>query len=124
MIHDHIPTLIEHLETITVPQVQQAYLFLTHHAATLSGYDCRPQDKGAVRDFRYYQGAEQPFALIVNQKSLLWYFRPPGLKHPAASVAKLRARFQEVKETAAGEITVRISDLDDAKRLVELIFGS
>jgi hypothetical protein len=97
---------------------------LTHHAAALSGYECRPQDKGEVRDFRYYCGTEQPFALIVNQKSLLWYFRLPGLKHRAADLDNLRSHFNDVKENAAGEITLRITSLADAKRLVDLIFGS
>ncbi len=124
MIHDHIPLLVRHLETIAVPEVRQACLFLTLHAATLTGYECRPQDKGAVRDFRYYRGAEQPFALIVNQKSLLWYFRLPGLKHQAANLANLRAHFSGVKENRSGEITVQISNLDDARRLVGLIFTS
>jgi hypothetical protein len=124
MIHEHIPLLIEHLDTIATPEVREAYLFLTHHAAALSGYECRPQDKGEVRDFRYYCGTEQPFALIVNQKSLLWYFRLPGLKHRAADLDNLRSHFNDVKENAAGEITLRITSLADAKRLVDLIFGS
>jgi hypothetical protein len=124
MIHDHIPLLIEHLDTIAVPEVRRAYLYITHHAATLTGYECRPQNKGEVRDFRYYHGTEQPFALIVNQKSLLWYFRLPGLKHQAANLTNLRARFSEVEENRSGEITVRISNLDDAKRLIALIFSS
>ena len=124
MIHERIPLLTSHLDAISAAEVREAYLYLTHHAATLTAYECRPQDKGAIRDFRYYQGAEQPFAFIVNQQSLLWYFRPPGLKHPAADVARLREQFEEVKENTAGEITVRITKLEDAKRIAELVFGS
>lgn len=123
MIHEHIPLLIEHLDSITTAEVRKAYLFLTHHAASLSGHECRPQNKGEVRDFRYYHGAEQPFAFIVNQSSLLWYFRLPGLQHRAANLANLGAQFREVNENRAGEITVRISDLSDARRLVELVFS-
>lgn len=123
MIHEHIPLLIEHLDSITTAEVRKAYLFLTHHAASLSAYDCRPQNKGEVRDFRYYRAAEQPFAFIVNQSSLLWYFRLPGLRHRAANLANLGANFREVNENRAGEITVRIADLSDARRLVELVFS-
>lgn len=124
MIHEHIPLLISHLDTISASGVREAYLYLTHHAATLPAYECRPQVKGAIRDFRYYQGAEQPFAFIVNQQSLLWYFRPPGLKLPAASVSQLQREFDEVRENPAGEITVRISTLEDAQRITARVFGS
>ena len=123
MVHEHVALIMKHLDSIAVAEVREAYLFLTHHAASLETYDCRPQDKGEVQDFRYYQGAEQPFAFIVNQKSLLWYFRAPGLRHPAANVAKLREQFAEVKDIARGEISVRISNVDEAKRMVELVFG-
>jgi len=124
MVHDHISLLIAHLDKIAVREVREAYLYLTHHAATLLDYQCRPGQHGDVDDFRYYQGPEWPFAFIVNQKSLLWYFRLAGLRHPAATLALLRARFAEVNENSAGEITVRISNLEDAKRIATLVFGS
>jgi hypothetical protein len=71
MIHDHVPVLIKHLDTIVSGEVRAAYLYLTHHAATLADFDCRPQNKGEVRDFRYYAAGEQAFPFIVNQGSLL-----------------------------------------------------
>jgi hypothetical protein len=124
MVHDHVPLLVKHLDTIGRGEVRAAYLYLTHHAAALQDFDCRPQDKGEVRDFRYYTAGEQPFAFIVNQGSLLWYFRAPGLRHPAASLALLQQRFAEVNENPAGEITVRVSNLADAKRIAALVFDS
>lgn len=123
MVHEHAALILKHLDSIAVQEVREAYLFLTHHAASLVQYECRPQDKGVVQDFRYYQGEEQPFAFIVNQKSLLWFFRAPGLRHPAANVAKLREQFAEVKDLARGEITVRISNVDEARRMVGMVFG-
>ena len=124
MVHEHIPLLLQHLDTIAVPDVRQAYLYMTHHAANLAEYQCRAGEHGVINDFRYEQGSEWPFAFIVNQKSLLWFFRLTGLKHPAATIASLRQRFAEVNENSKGEITVRISDLDDAKRIAALVFGS
>jgi hypothetical protein len=124
MVHEHIPLLIRHLDTITAPEVREAFLYLTHHAATLRDFDCRPYDKGGVRDFRYYTAGEQPFAFIANQGSLLWYFRAPGLRHPAATLTLLRQRFTEVRDNPAGEITVRISNLEDAKRMADLVFAT
>ena len=124
MVHEHIPLLLRHLDTIVVPDVRQAYLYLTHHAATLPEYQCRPGEHGEVNDFRYEQGPEWPFAFIVNQKSLLWYFRLAELRHPAATLELLRQRFEEVHENSKSEITVRISNLEDAKRIAELVFGA
>ena len=122
MIQEHVALILRHLDSIAAAEVREAYLYLTHHAASLRDYDCRPQDKGEVRDFRYYQGVQQPFAFIVNQKSLLWYFRAPGLRHPAANVERLKAVFPEVREIPRGEISVRISNLEEAKRMVEVVF--
>lgn len=124
MLHDHTLLLLQHLDTIAVREVREAYLYLTHHAVTLRDYECRPQDKGEVHDFRYYTAGEQPFAFIVNQKSLLWYFRQPGLRHPAASVVRLREQFSHVHENARCEITVRIESLEDAKRMAGLVFAT
>ena len=123
MVHDHIPLLARHLDRIAVPEVRLAYLYLTHQAAALSQYQCRPGEHGDVDDFRYYQGPEWPFAFIVNQRSLLWFFRKAGLRHPEADVARLSTRFAEVRENSAGEITLRISSLEEAKRIAELVFG-
>lgn len=123
MIHDHIPLLISHLDSIRSPSVREAYLYLTHHAATLRHYECRPQDKGLIKDFRYYQGSEQPFAFIVNRDSLLWYIRPSGLRHPTAQLPKLRGLFSEVSENSAGEIKIRIDGLATAQLIAKLFFG-
>lgn len=123
MVHDHIPLLLRHFDKITVAEVRQAYLFLTHHAATLRDFQCRPGQHGEVDDFRYEQGTEWPFAFIVNQKSLLWYFRPAGLRHPAASVDALRTQFSEVNEPQPNHVSVRVSTVEDARRIATLVFG-
>ena len=121
MVHEHIPLLLRHFDTITVGAVREAYLYLTHHAAALREFKTRPGQHGDVDDFRYEQGSEWPFAFIVNQKSLLWYFRPAGLRHPAANVATLRTQFAEVKDTQPGHITVRISTVEDARKIGTLV---
>lgn len=123
MVHDYIPLLLRHFDKITVAEVRLAYLSLTHHAASLRDFLCRPGQHGEVDDFRYEQGTEWPFASIVNQKSLLWYFRSAGIRHPAASVVTLRQQFAEVREVQRGEITVRISTLSDAQRIAAPVFG-
>lgn len=123
MVHEHARLMLAHLDSIAAPAVREAYLYFTHHAASLEGFECRPQDKGQVRDFRYYQGNEQPFAFIVNQESPLWYFRPAGMKHPAANLDALRKVFADVQVNPRGEITVRLTDVEQAKRLLERVFG-
>lgn len=123
MVHEHVRLLLKHFDKIEVEAVREAYLYLTHHAAGLRDYECRPGMHGDVDDFRYEQGPEWPFAFIVNQKSLLWYFRKAGLRHPAANLDQLRSHFAEAKENTSGELTVRIATLDDAQRIAELVFG-
>lgn len=111
-----------HAELIRAPDALDAYRYLVGQAALLKQYRCEARQKREVADFRYYQGDEQPFAFIVNQQSLLWYFPPPGLRHPAANAATLQTAFAHVRENARGEITVRIEKLDDARQPVRMIF--
>lgn len=115
---------MRHLDKIAVRDVREAYLYLTHHAASLRLYRCRAGEHGDVDDFRYEQGPEWPFAFIVNKHSLLWYFRKAGLRNPAAKIAELQKYFSEVKEVQKGEITVRINNIDDARLITSLVFGA
>lgn len=95
------------------------------HAATLGGYECGAAQKGYITDFRYYTPSEHPYAFIVNQDSLRFYFRTPaGLRSPAANVNVLKKHFDQVEVTSAGEIAVQIRTLYDAMTLVHGVFGA
>jgi hypothetical protein len=79
--------------------------------------------KGAIRTFRYYAGAEQPFAFIVNRKSLLFYFRKPAVARGVGTVERLTKLFAEVRVPRSDEITVRIDSIADARQLMREAFG-
>ena len=109
------------LSHIRSREVRVAYLYLIRIAQGLVGYRCKPNMKGVVRTFRYYVGAEQPFAFIVNADSLLFYFRKPAMSR--FSLEDLSEIFDEVKVPRKDEITVRVQKLTDAQTLMERIFG-
>jgi hypothetical protein len=102
---------------------RQACEYLIKYSEGLSGWECGATRKGYLNDFRFYSPTEWPFAFIINKGSLLWYFRPAGLRHEAANVVRLRKEFDFVEELRDGHIKVRISDLADARRIVILVFG-
>ncbi|WP_440995020.1 hypothetical protein [Arhodomonas sp. SL1] len=118
--HMHNAELIgEWHDAITDADTREAFLYIVGCAAALRGYECHPQWKGEVRDFRFYRAgsSEQPYSFIVNQRWLLFYFRAPGVSTPGFSGAKLQEAFESAKENSAGEWTVKVRSIDDVKRL-------
>jgi len=97
---------------------KDAFLYLIGLAASDERFRCYGELKGVVRDFRYYdQSGKQPFAFIVNKDSLLFYLRAPAVRSGDYQLAKLKAQFSTVGENRSGEWTVRIGNLDDARRI-------
>ncbi len=117
--------LTEHRRHLTVPAAQQAFDTLVLAAILLPNYECSPASHGEIRDFRYKDRAtgEWPFAFIVNRRDLLFYVRKQGAARVAGGIAALRERLTNVSENAAGEYTAHIGSSDEARKLVELLFG-
>jgi hypothetical protein len=111
------------LAHIRSQDVRVAYIHLVRTAQGLDGFECYPTNKGVIRDFRYYSGDEQPFAFIVNAESLLFYLRKPSIARFKPKLRHLREAFVEVKQPRDNEITIRVSNLVEAKRLMREIFG-
>ncbi|WP_018141537.1 hypothetical protein [Thioalkalivibrio sp. ALJ7] len=111
------------LRHIQSEETEEAFVFLVGRSAALVGYECFPEAKGDVRDFRFYRDGtrEQPFAFIVNRKWLLFYFRAPAVQGGAYGFKHLQAEFDSAAENTAGEWTVKIRSLCDAKRLWRLL---
>jgi hypothetical protein len=107
---------IEHAET------QDAFRFLVCAAACVRGLRCHAQLKGPtgpLHDFRFLDsGDQQPFSFITNQnKGLLFYFRTPAVRSGRYSLETLKASFESAAENSRGEWTVRIEDVEQARRL-------
>jgi hypothetical protein len=113
------------LREMSAGELRDAFEYLVAHAATLDGYECGAARKGYITDFRYYTPTEHPYAFIVNQESLRFYFRSPaGMRSPAANVEVLKKHFAQVEVTSGGEIAVQILTLHDAMTLVHGAFGA
>src|SRR5882672_3051352 len=117
--------LTEHRRYLTVPAAQQAFDTLVLTAILLPNYECSPAWHGEIRDFRYKDRAtgEWPFAFIVNRKDLQFYVRKQGAARIAGGIAALRERLTKVSEHTVGEYTVHIGTSEEARKLVELLFG-
>ena len=108
---------------IRTTDVRVAFEYLCAFGDRLPGYTCFLQRQGYFIAYRYRQAELWPFGFIVNRRSLLFYFREPGLSNPAANLEALRREFADVSPNNAGEIKVRIRTEAEARRLMRSVFG-
>ena len=90
-------------------------------------WDCRW--KGVLYDVRFFRNEKYCYAIIPNKKWLLWYFRKPALSMFPPNFDKLRDDFppqhingktcNKVEKNPAGEITVKLFGMRDARLLTE-----
>ena len=110
--------LPQHLAHIAAVDAKDAFVYLVGLASSDARFQCYGELKGVVRDFRFYDASgKQPFAFIVNRESLLFYFRAPAVRSGEYELTELQAHFPTASENKSGEWTVRVNDLNDAKRL-------
>lgn len=110
-----LPQFLEH---ITAPEIKDAYSYLVGVAAVDRTFKCYPEFKSFIRDFRFYaESGEQPFAFIVNQASLLFYFRAPAVRSGRYSLSDLKQLNESSAENSSGEWTVRLVNIGDVQRL-------
>lgn len=114
---DETRLLLEELDRVHSTDAREAFLFLVTEAKMRPAYDARPGRHGHIYDFRYYLEDKWCYAFIPNQQSLLWYFRRPLLNDYAVDLVALRRDFEEVSINKKEEITVRISDREDALKI-------
>jgi len=117
--------LLLHAEYIAAPETKEAFAYLVGSAALSRELSCHAQMKGAIHDFRLFDASgSQPFSFIVNRDSLLFYFRPPAVQSGRFSLPELEGSFEEVRENNSGEWTVRITNLEIARRLWAYIIST
>ncbi|PZN94727.1 MAG: hypothetical protein DCF31_08770 [Alphaproteobacteria bacterium] len=97
-------------------------------AALRAGYQAIPRPKGAIRELqiREPEGA-QPFAVIVNQNSLLFYLRQPALRADPDLAEKARAKFAERlldDGNSSNEVRIPLRNERDAEDVVEWLFSA
>ena len=127
LVHDFDTSLfVEHSQKIQSPNVKEAYRYLTGLAADLPDFDCEPNNKGEVCELKFYRKGSKdkhPYALIVNQSSLLFYVRYPN---DAPFNNEMREEiydyFDEVNENTQKQLTFRIQKLKHAERVAKILF--
>jgi hypothetical protein len=108
------------LDHIKDGQTRRAFLSIVGLAACLREWQCHPEQKGAVRDVRFFApDGRQHFAFIVNIESLLFYFRKPAVQSGKYDFRSLQERFDGAGQNNSGEWTVRLRGPDDVNRLAE-----
>lgn len=120
----HEPLLSQFRGYIYSSGAREALDHVTKRARTLQEFRCEPRRKGVIHDFRFYDAVsdEQPFALIVNRNSLLFYVRRPGLARLPGDRSALAALGLETSENKRGEITIRVASGEEATRLMDHLF--
>lgn len=96
-------------------------------AVTAAGYRAIPRAKGVVQEMQIRdRGNRQPFALIINKASLLFYVRRPALDQYPGLPAEASGLFGEAvvgDANSANELRIRITTAADADRVTEWLFG-
>jgi hypothetical protein len=105
---------------IELSEVRCAFNILVGAGAGLSQLECFPQQKGVIRDFRFFSKAnKQPFAFIVNKKSLLFYLRLPAVSSLLWNEDKLSTKFADMSSNTRGEWTIPIKNRASALSMVD-----
>lgn len=118
---EHSELYREYYEILCVPEAKHAFLYMIGWASTLKGYEVFPGFHGHIKDFRFLRGNDWDFSFIPNQKWMLFYFRKPCLRLPKYSCEEILKRIPGAKENNAGELTVRIENMNDVMRLTGYI---
>ena len=118
---DDIELVQSHAKKIVSHEVLDAYYYFVGIGVTSPEFSCKAVNKGEVCDFRYYVGKEQPFAFIINQKSLKFYFRKFSIEEYGMSVEGLKRHIQnetvELKKPPRREFSVDIYNLETARNV-------
>lgn len=110
--------LPEHLQYIADADVRDAFVYFLGLAASEPRFQCYGELKGVIRDFRFLDAnGQQLFSFIVNRESLLFYLRAPAINSGHFALADLRVLFPDANVNKAGEWTVRIQKITEAKAL-------
>ena len=117
------PSYPELLDRIVTADVQDAFRYFIGLAACSSTLTCHPERKGVLNDFRFFDKAgKQRFAFIINQKSLLFYFRYPAIDSQKYEFEELKKLFDSATSDRVHKAwTVRILCISDAQRLWRFI---
>ena len=119
---EHLSLIVEHANHIQEPEVRDSFCLLVGLAAADHRFNCHARLKGDVRDFRWHSpSGDQPYALIVNRRSLLFYFRLPAVRSGHHDFGELQQRFKHVNLNPSGEWTVSLETLADARSLWALL---
>ena len=107
---------------ISSQSTKHALRYIIGFAAGLHKFQCYPKLKGKVRAFRFFaEDEKQPFAFIVNKKSLLFYFRLPAVRSGRYVFESVKSGLPLVRMNESGEWTVKLRTIEDAQKLCELL---
>ncbi|MEN9481184.1 MAG: hypothetical protein RLZZ298_2579 [Pseudomonadota bacterium] len=113
-----------HRAHIELEGVRAAFDFLIESFSRLTDHELRPHQHGYIDwaiHLRRHADMREPFGIIVNKKSLRFYFRLPKKMTPPLTLADV-AGFPEKTEQKNGEISVRITTVQQAGEVVRLAF--
>ena len=112
----------ECFEHISLDEVKDALHHIIDFVSDSHIFKCHFKKKGVLRDLRFYTSeGTQPFALIVNKTSLLFYLRKAAVNSGSYKYTDLAESFPTLKENNSGEWTVKIFSLLDVEKLTELV---
>lgn len=126
---EHHKLIKTHLSLIASESAQQAYSFLVEFFSNRDDVaSCVPtgRDKNRKKSVTITIANDSYFAFIANKNDLLFYFRHKDRNPFRSAIARLESNRFHVNHdpNSASEATVRITNREEAEKLVSLIFTS
>lgn len=121
--------LSEFRNSLLSEQSKAAFDYLIDAARNDHSYSILPEGKSVIkRSVQYTVGGRYAYAFIVNKSDLLFYFRKPSGRVSDELVQSLvemglTAGYVAQGKTPRQEVTVRISNVEEAQKLVAYCFG-
>lgn len=105
-------------------ETRAAFEYLVAEADRLVGFECGPRPHGAVkRNFQYIRNGRAVFSFILAKKWLRCYLAAMDAVRPGLSISVLRDHFQQIEANGRNGVKFRISSVEEAKAIIELVFG-
>lgn len=117
----------DHFRQIVAEGAKAAFSYLISLAARQPEYELIPIRHGAIQwaiHWRRRLDERDPFGVIVNQRSLRFYFRRPHEMQPPLTIDAVEGRFPDTYRQKNGAISVRLNIEEDAKLAARLAFPS
>jgi predicted HNH restriction endonuclease len=111
----------ECLAYITATDAREAFATVVEAAASSESVDVRPYSHGFMRDMSFFVDGSRHFSIVPARKWALFYFRHPGITHPALTLKVAEEVSGNAEFDSRNQFKVRLTEKKHAISLLKLL---